>query len=331
MCLDEAGDDLEMTCGDAPYDADRLDTAETTANTDMPSAREAAALAPRLTAGGRRSGGKAAAASGRVGKASVGCPPRVGLPRASKTPVKFTAQLRDSRILGENPLTGDVELVPAKVTQLTVSRFFAPRRNAARPQHSQLMGPTKTASALDTARPSALPRWSSVKSDLGVTEINTPANGSCYYFAIGAAKINVCPDQFTCRDRKMRREGGYYRREINLAILARLPDLLTTGTFDHEQICRRFLPAGQPQAELIDRMERHFRAAASASCVEVCPVEYWAHEEELLGTAFWFGEPLFVFEVCPDDRVLLQVFHGDNDKKGSSASLTLGVLSRRLH
>ncbi|GLE06451.1 hypothetical protein PINS_up015698 [Pythium insidiosum] len=175
------------------------------------------------------------------------------------------------------------------------------------------------------AQSNALPHWSKIKTDLDVTEINTPANGSYYLFAIGAAKINVCPDQFTYRDRKMRREGGFYRREIKLAILARLLDLLTIATSDRAQLCRRFLPPGRPPAELFDRMERHFRAAAAVSCVDICPMEYWAHEEELLGTAHWFGEPLFVFEVCPDDRVLLQVFRGDNDKSGARGQ----ILARR--
>jgi hypothetical protein len=165
----------------------------------------------------------------------------------------------------------------------------------------QVVPYTPTASASDE-------RWQQLKDSLGLVEIETPRNGSCFFYMVYAMYYGVC-EQVILPEGRALREATHVRTNVYNIRVGHFDELVDVGVIDLPAACRRVAPNGAVTPANVSRVVDHFARARTLPCDAPLAPADWATENETRTVAYWLAQPLVIFERRVDGRTFAQLYY----------------------
>jgi hypothetical protein len=151
-------------------------------------------------------------------------------------------------------------------------------------------------------------QWQQLKDSLGLVEIETPRNGSCFFYMVYAMYYGICEPVILPEGRALR-EAIHVRTNVYSILVGHFDELVDVGVIDLPAACRRVVPNGTVTPDNVSRVVDHFARARSLPCDAPLAQADRATENETRTVAYWLAQPLVIFERCVDGRTFAQLYY----------------------
>jgi hypothetical protein len=284
--------------GDGDFDMldEMSDEAEAKTDSDEPPVHKPSKPPPSRVTKTRRLWGSAKSTV-------VGIPDRSSIrPRSTTTSrkvTKATKQLQVTRFTVREPLPEPMETDADDVAASVIERLYP----TASPEVEYVATLPYVPAPAGIQDP-----WTDLKTRIEMFEIQTPRNGSCYFYMIYAMTYGSCETQLPTSGTPLR-QAVRNRFHLYKYMTDLFDQLIYTGVIDLKSACRRVTGKDEVTKAAVNAVNDHYWRARTAPCDETVGSEYWAGENEIKATAHWLNTPLIIFERTVDGRVMAQLYY----------------------
>jgi hypothetical protein len=155
------------------------------------------------------------------------------------------------------------------------------------------------------------PQWAALLADLRMTEVETPPDGHCLLSACYTIKTGVCPRNINDRKHRSttRKEANFYRHGVYERLLEHYLTHVKTGLLDEAEYCRLVQDGPVAAEDVRGYVQQHFQHAQQLQAGVTAPVNCWGGETEIKGLAYWFREPILVFDKGAQGSIFAWLYH----------------------
>jgi hypothetical protein len=144
-------------------------------------------------------------------------------------------------------------------------------------------------------------------------EINTPGNGSCFYYALAGTKAAECPSGQMTLSKRDSTEANFYRKHLNRAFTMVLSQWIKDGLINEASLLHRYTKPGEevPKGLTQARIVKHLLKTSIQKCdTTIRNTTHWAGREECMAAVLFLREPLFVYHVAMDGlRAFVEMYY----------------------
>jgi hypothetical protein len=161
---------------------------------------------------------------------------------------------------------------------------------------------------------------------INMTEVQVPANGSCWKYALMVAQAYECGDKVTvhmAKDVELARKLG---KNINTRLAKNVAGMIADGTLEMVSLCSMIL-GKVVEHDSLKQLQERFKEAAKQPADTTILRKYWGGELEFKVFVEWVGEPVYVIDVMENGDCFPQWYHMQTVKSNDGSKVEWAVVT----
>ena len=142
---------------------------------------------------------------------------------------------------------------------------------------------------------------------MGLREFATPANGSCWQYALYCTQWGLCDDNIMPVG-VAKREAEYYRTGIFGIMDQNYEMLVETQVISEESLCQHFLQVSTVNSTTRGLVRDEIRRDAIQPCDELIAGRYWTGPDGIRVTTLWLRQPVIVVDRHLNGDITAQLY-----------------------